>query len=47
MRLTGTNEEEGRKILEEADAEVTAATTMDEVVQQGIRFALQNKIAAS
>jgi len=47
VRLTGTNEEEGRRILEAADTEVTAATTMDEVVQQGIRFALQNKIAAS
>ncbi|MBZ0270325.1 ADP-forming succinate--CoA ligase subunit beta [bacterium] len=47
VRLTGTNEEEGRKILEEADTKVTAAATMDEVVQQGIRFALQNKLAAS
>jgi succinyl-CoA synthetase beta subunit len=47
VRLTGTNEEEGRKILQEADTKVTSAATMDEVVQQGIRFALQNKIAAN
>jgi succinyl-CoA synthetase beta subunit len=47
VRLTGTNEEEGRRILDESDAEVTAAVTMDDVVQQGIRMALQNKIASA
>jgi succinyl-CoA synthetase beta subunit len=46
-RLTGTNEEEGRRILAEADVEVTPATSMDEVVQQGIRLALQSKIASA
>ena len=44
VRLTGTNEEEARKILDESDVEVTPAVTMDEVVQQGIRLALQAKI---
>jgi len=47
VRLTGTNEEEGRRILSEADVEITPAVTMDEVVQQGIRLALQNKIASA
>jgi succinyl-CoA synthetase beta subunit len=47
VRLTGTNEEEARKILEESDVEVTPAVTMDDVVQQGIRLALRSKIAAS
>ncbi|GJM43857.1 MAG: succinate--CoA ligase [ADP-forming] subunit beta [Gemmatimonadota bacterium] len=47
VRLTGTNEEEGRKILADSDVKVTPAVTMDEVVQQGIRLALQNKIAAA
>jgi succinyl-CoA synthetase beta subunit len=45
VRLTGTNEEEARKILEESDVEVIPAKTMDEVVQQGIRMALKSKIA--
>jgi len=45
VRLTGTNEKEARKILEESDVEVVPAVTMDEVVQQGIRLALQSKIA--
>ena len=44
VRLTGTNEEEGRKILAESDVEVTPAMTMDEVVQLGIRAALRSKI---
>ncbi|NNE43092.1 MAG: ADP-forming succinate--CoA ligase subunit beta, partial [Gemmatimonadetes bacterium] len=44
VRLTGTNEEEARKILEESDVEVVPAVTMDEVVQQGIRLALMSKI---
>jgi succinyl-CoA synthetase beta subunit len=47
VRLTGTNEEEGRRILSEGDVEITPATTMDDVVQQGIRLALQNKIASA
>ena len=46
-RLTGTNEEEGRRILAEADVKVTPAETMDDVVQQGIRLALQSKIASA
>ncbi|HMB70933.1 MAG TPA: ADP-forming succinate--CoA ligase subunit beta [bacterium] len=46
VRLTGTNEEEARKILEESDVEVIPAETMDEVVQQGIRMALKSKIAS-
>jgi succinyl-CoA synthetase beta subunit len=46
VRLTGTNEEEARKILEESDVDVVPAVTMDEVVQQGIRLALQSKIAS-
>ena len=45
VRLTGTNEEEARKILEESDVEVIPAVTMDDVVQEGIRQALQTKIA--
>jgi len=44
VRLTGTNEEEARTILEESDVEVVPAVTMDEVVQQGIRLALRSKI---
>ncbi|MCA9750667.1 MAG: ADP-forming succinate--CoA ligase subunit beta [Gemmatimonadetes bacterium] len=44
VRLTGTNEEEARKILDESDVEVTPAKTMDEVVQLGIRAALRSKI---
>ena len=44
VRLTGTNEEEARKILEESDVEVVPAVTMNEVVQQGIRLALMSKI---
>ena len=47
VRLTGTNEEEGQKILADSDVEVTPAVTMDDVVQQGIRLALQQKIAAT
>ncbi len=46
-RLTGTNEEEGRRILAESDVQVTPAETMDDVVQQGIRLALQSKIASA
>jgi succinyl-CoA synthetase beta subunit len=46
VRLTGTNEEQARKILEESDVEVIPAKTMDEVVQQGIRMALKSKIAS-
>ena len=46
VRLTGTNEEEARVILEESDCEVVPAVTMDDVVQQGIRLALQSKIAS-
>jgi succinyl-CoA synthetase beta subunit len=46
VRLTGTNEEEARKILAESDVEVIPAATMDEVVQQGIRMALKSKIAS-
>jgi succinyl-CoA synthetase beta subunit len=46
VRLTGTNEAEARKILEESDVKVIPAATMDEVVQQGIRRALQAKIAS-
>jgi succinyl-CoA synthetase beta subunit len=46
VRLTGTNEEEARKILAESDVEVIPASTMDEVVQQGIRMALKSKIAS-
>jgi succinyl-CoA synthetase beta subunit len=45
VRLTGTNEEEAREILEQSDVEVIPAVTMDDVVQQGIRMALQSKIA--
>ncbi|MGH2569864.1 MAG: succinate--CoA ligase subunit beta, partial [bacterium] len=44
VRLTGTNEEEARKILAESGLEVVSAVTMDEVVQQGIRLALRSKI---
>jgi succinyl-CoA synthetase beta subunit len=47
VRLTGTNEEEARRILAESDVKVTPAVTMDDVVQQGIRLALRSKIAAS
>jgi succinyl-CoA synthetase beta subunit len=47
VRLTGTNEEEARKIIEESDVEVVPAATMDDVVQQGIRLALQSKIASA
>jgi succinyl-CoA synthetase beta subunit len=46
VRLTGTNEAEARKILEESDVKVIPAVTMDDVVQQGIRRALQVKIAS-
>jgi succinyl-CoA synthetase beta subunit len=46
VRLTGTNEEEARQILADSDVEVVPAVTMDEVVQQGIRLALQSKIAS-
>jgi succinyl-CoA synthetase beta subunit len=46
VRLTGTNEAEARKILEESDVKVIPAVTMDDVVQQGIRRALQAKIAS-
>jgi succinyl-CoA synthetase beta subunit len=45
VRLTGTNEEEARKILAESEVETIPAVTMDEVVQQGIRLALRSKIA--
>ena len=45
VRLTGTNEEEARKILADSGLSLTSATTMDEVVQQGIRLALKSKIA--
>jgi succinyl-CoA synthetase beta subunit len=44
VRLTGTNEEEARAILAGSGLEVVSALTMDEVVQQGIRFALRSKI---
>ena len=37
IRLTGTNEELAREILAEAD--LTAVTTMDEVVEQAVRLA--------
>jgi succinyl-CoA synthetase beta subunit len=37
VRLTGTNEEEGRKILGETD--LIPATTMDEVVQKAVELA--------
>ena len=45
VRLTGTNEEEARRILDESDVDVIPAVTMDDVVQQGIRMALRTKIA--
>jgi succinyl-CoA synthetase beta subunit len=45
VRLTGTNEEEARRILEDSGIDVTPAATMDEVVQAGIRMALRSKIA--
>jgi succinyl-CoA synthetase beta subunit len=45
VRLTGTNEEAARHILAESGLPLTSAATMDEVVQQGIRLALQSKIA--
>jgi succinyl-CoA synthetase beta subunit len=45
VRLTGTNEEEARRILAESGLSLVPATTMDEVVQQGIRLALKAKIA--
>ena len=46
VRLTGTNEEEARKLLEAADVDTIPAVTMDEVVQTGNRQALQSKIAS-
>jgi succinyl-CoA synthetase beta subunit len=46
VRLTGTNEAEARRILEASDVKVIPAVTMDDVVQQGIRRALQAKIAS-
>ena len=45
VRLTGTNEEEARKILADSGLSLVPAETMDDVVQQGIRLALQSKIA--
>jgi succinyl-CoA synthetase beta subunit len=39
IRLTGTNEEEGVRILEEAG--MTATTSMDGVVQQAVELAKQ------
>ncbi len=45
VRLTGTNEEEARKILKDSGLSLTSAETMDDVVQQGIRLALKAKIA--
>ena len=45
VRLTGTNEEEARKILAESGLSLVPAETMDDVVQQGIRLALKSKIA--
>ncbi|MFN8180163.1 MAG: ADP-forming succinate--CoA ligase subunit beta [bacterium] len=45
VRLTGTNEAEARKILADSGLPLTSAATMDDVVQQGIRLALQSKIA--
>jgi succinyl-CoA synthetase beta subunit len=45
VRLTGTNEEEARRILAESGVDIIPAVTMDEVVQQGIRYALKSKIA--
>jgi succinyl-CoA synthetase beta subunit len=44
VRLTGTNEAEAKKILEESGVAVIPASDMDDVVQQGIRRALQAKI---
>lgn len=40
VRLTGTNEEEGRQILEKVG--LTAATSMEEVVQKAIQLANNN-----
>jgi succinyl-CoA synthetase beta subunit len=45
VRLTGTNEEEARRILADSGVDIIPALTMDEVVQQGIRHALRSKIA--
>ncbi len=39
IRLTGTNEEEGRRILSEALPDVATATTMDEAVQRAVALA--------
>lgn len=47
VRLTGTNEEEARKILAASGVDLIPATTMDEVVQEGIRQALKSKIASA
>jgi succinyl-CoA synthetase beta subunit len=47
VRLTGTNEEEARQILAESGVDIIPAVTMDEVVQQGIRYALKSKIASA
>lgn len=47
VRLTGTNEEEARKILAESGVALIPAVTMDEVVQEGIRQALKSKIASA
>ncbi len=46
VRLTGTNEEEARQLLTGADVDTIPAVTMDEVVQEGNRQALQSKIAS-
>lgn len=45
VRLTGTNEEEARKILADSDVDIIPAETMDDVVKEGIRAALMSKIA--
>jgi succinyl-CoA synthetase beta subunit len=41
VRLTGTNEEEGKKLLEESDIEIDACTSMEEAAEKAVDYANQ------